>query len=38
MMCYWEDEIDWLTGEYTGKRERLKRKARRLGLVIGEVI
>ena len=36
-MIYWEDEmdwgdeIDWLTGEYTNKKERLLREAYRPG-------
>ena len=25
-----EDEIDWLTGEYTYKRDKIKREKRRL--------
>ena len=29
-MNEWEDEIDWLTGEYTYKRDRLRRELRRL--------
>lgn len=25
------DQVDWLTGEFTGKKERLRRELRRLG-------
>ena len=25
-MDEWEDEIDWLTGEYTYKKDRLRRE------------
>jgi len=29
-MVEWEDEIDWLTGEYTSKKDRIKRELNRL--------
>ena len=34
-MSDWEDEIDWLTGAYTGKKEQIRQEARRIG--IGEL-
>lgn len=30
-MIYWGDEIDWLTGKYTDKKERLLREVNRPG-------
>ena len=37
-MCDFEFEIDWLTGAYTGREERIRREARRLGIEGGNKI